>query len=782
MKYIIPLFIIGIWSLITANPGLALSSCDASVSENTAASNSEATFNFSIHNSDSVDYNWVRISRPSAVYYTLTGGDAPGWQSDTNEDWLNFYGNSVYQNNTVNFSVDATIANFTSDSIAWIVEVSDNDGGNTFNCTGSLGTSIIIETPQLTLSNITVSSVSQTSVKISWTSNISTASTLTYGLTSPPDQTATLSTLSTSHSLTLTGLSADTSYYYQISGSDNIYTFSTSATATTTTVQITPTPSADNTKPHVVLTNFNSDKIYSKTIPVSGTAFDANGISKLEYSLNNGAIYTTIPNQASLGSQSVSFSFTAKVSRDGKYSLLVRGTDASGNTGLSPAYAFSADITPPAITLSSDLTKPLPQSPVVKGSVSDKSGIAKLEYSLDGQNFSKISDLELNSASTNFSLSLPIRQDGNYTLSIRATDMAENIQIENYPLLIDRLPPRVAVPIFSKDSQILFPDSQNTVQLLTQSDIKLSLSLIGGVVTATASAFSVDQKTISFSLKPIPGTQIWTTILNFSTPGLWKISLLAVDGAGNSANISLPDIFALSPGQIIANRSTKLSVFQYDPTTHNFRLWQGDSYGYQNPLTLPLSQPFWLYLPEGKYYLKAESPGFQGQITPIFELSQPTPINPTFTLNPWPFKLPFFWFPQIVNYQPSIFTALPETDLNLPLQNYFARGQNHLIILVSPDSPYFSSILNYLTQFSPPPNIQLNLVLPHLSVAQTQILTSNLPPQIKILPDPDGDISGFFPVSSNPQWHLIDRSNRLRFQYSSLPSFAELLNLVNRLN
>ncbi|MFA5398954.1 MAG: redoxin domain-containing protein [Dehalococcoidia bacterium] len=94
------------------------------------------------------------------------------------------------------------------------------------------------------ISGITVSSISSSSAVISWTTNVGTNTVIFYGTTTSFDESAGQQLLLvTSHSITLTSLNANTTYYYRIKAEDiygNVATSSV-ATFTTTTGPIPPT-------------------------------------------------------------------------------------------------------------------------------------------------------------------------------------------------------------------------------------------------------------------------------------------------------------------------------------------------------------------------------------------------------------------------------------------------------------------------------------------------------------------------------------------------------------
>ncbi|MBN2384137.1 hypothetical protein JXQ70_14770, partial [bacterium] len=76
----------------------------------------------------------------------------------------------------------------------------------------------------LTISNISITDVTINSAIIHWTTNIPADSLVTYGTTTPPSMQQSNSTLTTSHSITLTGLTDCTTYYFEVSStSPNCY-------------------------------------------------------------------------------------------------------------------------------------------------------------------------------------------------------------------------------------------------------------------------------------------------------------------------------------------------------------------------------------------------------------------------------------------------------------------------------------------------------------------------------------------------------------------------------
>lgn len=76
-------------------------------------------------------------------------------------------------------------------------------------------------TPPVILAGPTVSSITQSSAVVEWTTNEPTTGSVIYGLSSTPDQTIADATLATTHRVTVSGLTAETLYYLQITATDS---------------------------------------------------------------------------------------------------------------------------------------------------------------------------------------------------------------------------------------------------------------------------------------------------------------------------------------------------------------------------------------------------------------------------------------------------------------------------------------------------------------------------------------------------------------------------------
>lgn len=171
--------------------------------------------------------------------------------------------------------------------------------------------------------------------------------------------------LSTSHSVSLTGLSSSTTYYYQVcstngasqqvcSSQSSFTTGATGTTTITTTVTNTVTNTQTNTvtktitdtAPPVVRFSDEFKKIYEEAPLIGLKVTDGFGISRLEYTFD-GKNYLPIDISDSIGGKTITTDFTPTALEDGDYSMVVRAVDTSGNKAVTKSINFTIDRLPP---------------------------------------------------------------------------------------------------------------------------------------------------------------------------------------------------------------------------------------------------------------------------------------------------------------------------------------------------------------------------------------------------------------------------------------------------
>jgi hypothetical protein len=344
-----------------ANP-----SCYATVNKPSVSASSENVFTFTVTNTNpSNDIKWVKITRPSENFI-LNSDAGSGWPGSVSSTDATYGNGTISPTDHADFLIDASAQNKSAASADWLVETSINDDGSgSVPCTGSLGTAI---GGGPTVSDITISGVTSDSVVLSYTTSESTTSVVSYGTTTAYG-TAKSDTSTTSHAVTLDGLSANTTYHFQIvvtgdSGttavSDNTFaTAQVGQTGTTTTITVsttrvvtpapTPTPKPDTSPPRVSITTDIIDKVFTVVPTINGTATDQSGVATLEYSLDDGKSYLPVDTIASAGRTSTAFEFTPESLLDDNYVLKIRAADVKGNTGETAIGTFIIDRLPPRI-------------------------------------------------------------------------------------------------------------------------------------------------------------------------------------------------------------------------------------------------------------------------------------------------------------------------------------------------------------------------------------------------------------------------------------------------
>lgn len=122
------------------------------------------------------------------------------------------------------------------------------------------------DTTAPTISNVSTTDVTSTSVRVTWTTNENATSVVNYGLTNSYGSSASDSSNVTSHSVVLSGLSANTTYHFRVSSADGANNMATSDDATFATGASAPPPSV---APITISGTFS----HGALITLSGTGF-----------------------------------------------------------------------------------------------------------------------------------------------------------------------------------------------------------------------------------------------------------------------------------------------------------------------------------------------------------------------------------------------------------------------------------------------------------------------------------------------------------------------------
>ena len=199
------------------------------------------------------------------------------------------------------------------------------------------------------ISSVATSSITLSGATITWTTNENADSIVDYGLTTAlGSMTGNIDDSTTSHSISLTGLSQNTLYYFQVRSSDSS---GNRRTDNNGGEYYTFTTTADTTAP--VISDVDTSVIDRNSVTITWTTDEA-GTSQVEYATTSnlsGSTSTTLVTDLTLQHSVVISSLTANTT----YYYRVKSKDAVDNESVSNIYNFTTatskeDSTEPVIS------------------------------------------------------------------------------------------------------------------------------------------------------------------------------------------------------------------------------------------------------------------------------------------------------------------------------------------------------------------------------------------------------------------------------------------------
>ncbi|OGY31152.1 MAG: hypothetical protein A2805_00615 [Candidatus Andersenbacteria bacterium RIFCSPHIGHO2_01_FULL_46_36] len=466
--------------------------------------------------------------------------------------------------NTVTFtSTDATEVITSNSNSFSSVTFNANGGGkwtqaDAFNVTGTLTVngSAGTDSTAPTISSI-AAIASSTKVTVTWVTDENADSTLAYGTTNALGSTATDSTQTRVHAVTLSSLSSETTYYYRITSADASSNSTSSSIATATTEQADA--SIDTTDPSI------SDVAISSTTASSANVSWNTSESTVGY-VNYGTTSGTYTLTAGAGINTYATEKTAQIKgldASTKYYYQVTAIDAAGNLGTGTEGSFttsapddsSTDTTKPGISsvAESDIT-------ALGATVSwktDENAVGYVKYGT-----SSTFDRTAGSGDDTYEKSKTARLTGltpstSYSYQVSAIDAAGNLGVsatgsfttsatESITTLTDttttkgETPPKITsdAPAVSditgssvviswntdkKTSAVIYYRAQGTTELLKNADLAYSAShsmKLSGLTVATVYEYAIEVATVD-------GDVFRSTTYQFTT-GLSKVSDISV--------------------------------------------------------------------------------------------------------------------------------------------------------------------------------------------------------------------------------------------------------------
>lgn len=420
-----------------------------SVNPHTATIGTDTAFSFTV-TSTTDQIAWIRVISPSGNL--VIDGASSTWLPNAtfNGSAATFTGDPINPNNPIDVEVSAHVGSFSPTS--WVVQASnDSTGTGHVNCPGDASVSSTA-TAQPVITSISVTTTVN-SATVNWTTDTTTDSKVNYGLTSSYDSTKYNATPTTTHSMLLSGLSAATTYHYQVVSTDTYGGTVSSADGTFATQAAPPTSTPPT--PTKVITPGSNDKVppgisFTSSLPkvitsmptINGTASDNIGVAKVEYSTDGGQNWLPVDTASGLGTKKVTFSFTPLNLQDGTYTFVGRATDTSGNTATTAGMSVIIDRLPPIVGSNVISLGPQLLEPGSDGVITVPAG-AEVTINLDATggpttiNVTAVEATKAQKTVANFALSqsgdsglwngaLSFTSPGNYQLVAHALDGAGN--------------------------------------------------------------------------------------------------------------------------------------------------------------------------------------------------------------------------------------------------------------------------------------------------------------------------------------------------------------------
>jgi hypothetical protein len=460
LRFLVFLLVIGSFLISLAMPEVAsaaLESCTASISPSTITPSTTSGFTLTINNTGSANIVFIKVTSPSGNF-SITSYSAASWSGSVSPSEATFTGGSITPGTSSQIILSVRSGSSLASSANWSIEASDaGDGSGRIGCTGSLGTAIEGSPPDTTapvMSGITVSDITNNTARVSFTTDEATTGEIDYGTTSgAEDLSSEDTTLSTSHSFTLSGLTTNTTYYFYLTARDangntvasdesvlttasttssGTATVTTTTTSTTTTQTVTTTVEKivkDTTKPRISLdTDF--EKVYQQAPIVIGEASDASGISRVEYSFDDGKNWLAVDEVSQSFAKTITFSFLPDSLLDGNYSIRARATDTAGNIQITPSQVLIIDRLPPQVGLLLWSVGPLVlptnlqigENTQAKVTLSAVGGPTSIELRIAGQTFPLVKNDDTGLWSGNVTL----QTAGEYPIETFSIDGADN--------------------------------------------------------------------------------------------------------------------------------------------------------------------------------------------------------------------------------------------------------------------------------------------------------------------------------------------------------------------
>jgi len=330
------------------------------------------------------------------------------------------YGQTSPLNSSLVTSHSVTLSGLTASTLYHFQVKSADAANNQATSADFTFTAAAAATPP-TISALAASSISSSSATITWATNVPATSQVNYGTTAAYGQGSALnSSLVTSHSVTLSGLTASTLYHFQAKSADAANNQATSAdfTFTTSAAAAPPTISAVAASS---ITSSGATINWTTNVPAT---------SQVNYGATVAYGQSSPLNSSLVTSHSVTLSgLTAST----LYHFQAKSADVSNNQAASADFTFTTSAATTG-SLTVNITAPAQGATVggtvaVTASATDNVTIIGVQYQLDGTNIGPL----FREPPYTFFWDTSLSSNGSHTLTAIANDVSTN-QAQSNPI------------------------------------------------------------------------------------------------------------------------------------------------------------------------------------------------------------------------------------------------------------------------------------------------------------------------------------------------------------
>lgn len=378
-------------------------------------------------------------------------------------------------------------------------------------------------------------------------------------------------------------------------GSHTITTTAYDTTGNTASVSITVTVSNDTTAPMVSITAPSSGSYLSGTTPITATASDSVGVTKVEFYSG------TIKLGEDLNSP-YSYSWNTATTTNGSKNLTAKAYDAAGHVGTSVAVSVTVDNSAPTVSITAPAASSYLKGTVTFSAIaSDNNSITQVQFLVDGGVVSTDT-----TSPYSYSWNTTTASNAAHILTTKASDQAGNITTSSgISVTVDNSVPTVSVTSPTNGStvsavvSVIATASDNTgvtnVEFLVDGVVKGSdasnpysyswdtNTYANGAHSLTANAYdqagnATTSVTVNLTVSnTVPDTQVPTTPTNLIATAVsssqvnlnWTASTDNVGVVGynilrNGVEINTSATTSFGDGTVSANTPYSYSVSAYD--------------------------------------------------------------------------------------------------------------------------------------------------------------------------------------------------------------------------